>query len=225
MPSRIVISAKIEDARGEVAKSNFESLGLRGKIRSVRIADSYLLDGPYSLSELKKIGSALANPLIEDYKISDTQLKKKFDWLIEVGFLPGVTDNIGTTALETTSDLLRKKTNSSHIYSSKVYFITGKLTPEEVKLVAYSLHNPLIQLVNIKNYRQFVREHGLGRRVPKVELKPKKLVTTINLNVPDNELEAIGKLGIANADGSRRGPLTLSLAYMKAIQAHFAKIG
>jgi phosphoribosylformylglycinamidine synthase len=41
----------------------------------------------------------------------------------------------------------------------------------------------------------------------------------------DEDLAVIGKKGIANADGSRRGPLALDLAYMNAIQSYFASKG
>ena len=61
--------------------------------------------------------------------------------------------------------------------------------------------------------------------VPKVKLSARKNVTLVNLDVPDDELIKIGQSGIANPDGTRRGPLALDLTYMKTIQQYFKKRG
>ncbi|MEK7856150.1 MAG: AIR synthase related protein, partial [Acidobacteriota bacterium] len=45
------------------------------------------------------------------------------------------------------------------------------------------------------------------------------------LGASDEMLAIIGKKGIANTDGTRRGPLALDLTYMKAIQSHFKAKG
>ena len=46
----------------------------------------------------------------------------------------------------------------------------------------------------------------------------------VSLDVPDEELIKIGKEGIMDENGVRRGPLALSLSYMKVIQTYFAKL-
>ncbi|MBI4363530.1 MAG: phosphoribosylformylglycinamidine synthase [Candidatus Doudnabacteria bacterium] len=225
MPTRIDIKTLISDARGKVAQKNFENLGLKGKIKSVTIVDSYLVDKRMKLTDYKKAASVLTNPQVEHFHINTTNPPHKFDWVIEIGYLPGVTDNIGHTAKETIEDLLKKKfKRDEHVYASQLFFITGKLNEEEVKKIASSLYNPLIQRAEVKSYRQFVKNKGMGRKIPKVVLKPKKLVTQVNLDVNNEELAKIGKQGIANADGTRRGPLALDLFYMKAIQKHFEKL-
>ncbi|OGE88923.1 MAG: phosphoribosylformylglycinamidine synthase [Candidatus Doudnabacteria bacterium RIFCSPHIGHO2_01_FULL_50_67] len=223
MATRLDIKFKVPDTRGWVKQANFENLGLKGKIKRVLVVDSYMVDAALTAAQTRQIGQSLANPLTEEITINASKPQGRFDWVIEIGFLPGVTDNVGATAAEAASDLLGKKFKASEsIYSSQLFFITGKLTEDEVDKIAGSLHNPLIQRAQIKNYRQFVRDRGLGRVVPKVALRPGKLVRQVNLNVPDEELVKIGKQGIANPDGSRRGPLALSLPYMKAIQKQFA---
>src|SRR4051812_1902636 len=120
MPSRIVIKYKIPDARGLVAQKHFASLGFRNQIKSVAIADSYFIDSRFGASELEKIGTAFTNPLIEDFSINTINPPKVFDWAIEIGFLPGVTDNVGFTAQETIADLLKKKFQEQEkVYSSQ----------------------------------------------------------------------------------------------------------
>ena len=47
----------------------------------------------------------------------------------------------------------------------------------------------------------------------------------VDLDVSDEDLEKIGNEGIRDADGSTRGPLGMSLLYMKAVQEYFAKEG
>ena len=63
----------------------------------------------------------------------------------------------------------------------------------------------------------------MGKVVPKVKLK-ESTVDEINLNISDEELIIMGKQGIKNQDGTRRGPLALDLDYMKAIKDYFNKL-
>lgn len=79
----------------------------------------YTIDEKISARELARCAKLLTNPLIEEFSY-----KLKAKSYIEIGFLPGVTDNVGTTATE----MLGHKT-----YSSTIYF---KSPPP---------HNPLIQ--------------------------------------------------------------------------------
>ena len=86
MASRIDIISKLDDSR----------------------ATSYAIDKKLSAKELKRCEALLCNPLIE--KVSGLKFKSlKFT---EIGFLPGVTDNVGHTATE----MLGHKTYSSQIY-------------------------------------------------------------------------------------------------------------
>ena len=60
--------------------------------------------------------------------------------------------------------------------------------------------------------------------LPKVVLDNQGAVADdVDLQVSDEDLITIGQHGIENADGSRRGPLGMSLLYMKAVQDYFEK--
>ncbi len=148
-----------------------------------------------------------------------------FDFAIEIGFLPGVTDNVGNTTKQSAQDHLKIKfSDDEGIYSSQVIFITGKLSLDEVTEIVNSFINPLIQRVSIKSAGQYQKDSGMDFYVPKVKLVPAKAgihTDYVDLNVPDEELKKIGKLGIKNEDGSRRGPLALDLDYLKTIQTYF----
>lgn len=225
MKTRIEIKYKIADTRAEVKKRQFESLGLKQKIRSLEIRNIYTIDADLAREEIKKATIILANPLIEEAIIDAKQILTKYDWVIEIGFLPGVTDNIANTTRETIEDLLKKKfKKDENVYSSVMYIIEGKLSEVDIKKIAESLFNPLIERASIKTLGDIERD-GMEIVVSKVELKNINKISEVDLNIPDEELEILGKQGIKNFDGSRNGPLALDLNYLKTIKKYFEKIG
>ena len=57
--------------------------------------------------------------------------------------------------------------------------------------------------------------------LPKVKLIEEPKVSFVDLNISDEELIDLGKKGIKNEDGSRRGPLALDLDSIKVIKNYF----
>ncbi|HSW48481.1 MAG TPA: AIR synthase-related protein [Candidatus Saccharimonadales bacterium] len=229
MTTRIGIQAKDFDARAFVRLKKLNDLGFKN-ITGIWIIDTYTVDKSFADKELNIIASQLAIPVTQDFIFStiknNVSSKKKFSYAIEIGFLPGVTDNIAHTAKEIIEDKLKTKFDANEgIYSSQVTFLTGNIIKSEAEKIALSLHNPLIQRSHIKSYEAFIKDGGMDIIVPKVKLTKLPEVTEVNLDVSDQELEKIGKAGIANQDGTRRGPLALDLEFMKAIQKYFKKIG
>ena len=140
---------------------------------------------------------------------------------IEIGFRAGVTDNVGHTAKQTIEDCLgRKFLDKENVYSSTFYFFQGQMWDTDIARVAGELHNPLIQ--RFLPYEPGT-ENFLPVYVPRVELHERTAIDEVDLTVDDAELVRIGKEGIANRDGMRRGPLALSLKQMKVIRDYFAK--
>ncbi len=191
-------------------------------------ADSYLIDSKFSEKELVKLAEALTNPILENYYINEyPELGKLarpvggFSHAIEIGFLPGVTDNVGHTVKEIATDLLHlKKNDHFEVYTSKIFFVSGGL--KETQELALTLYNPLIERANIVKTKNGKFE--FINIIPKVILKKKIPVINISLEVSDEELTKIGTEGILGEDGKRRGPLALDLASMLAIKAYFAKL-
>lgn len=187
----------------------------------VRVVDVYTSEHKAAAGSTFK--SALANPVVQTVD----SLPQDFDWALEIGFLPGVTDNIGHTAEE----LLRLSANdhdggSTACYSARLYLIKGKVTREAIEALAGDLSNRLIQRATIKSRDEFIRDGGMGAVVPKVMLDNKGVVAdAVELEINDKELETLGKQGIKNEDGSRRGPLGLSLLYLQAIRDYFRSEG
>jgi phosphoribosylformylglycinamidine synthase len=232
-PIRIYVKYKVPDTRAEVKRRYFESLGL--KIKSVELADLYLVDADIPVSMRRKIANLFENETAEQATVNTPpELTAKFDWAIEVGFLPGVTDNVGTTAREAIEDFLKKKFKPGEgVYFSQIFFVSGagavKLSRTEAERLAENLYNPLIQRANIKSFEEFKKEKGMGSEAPVVRLaglaqNRKKGIPEVDLNVSDEELLKIGKEGIKNNEGGRNGPLALDLQSMYAIRDYFRTV-
>jgi len=220
---RLEIYPTVKDMRAEVRKKTFEML-LNAPISNLTIADVYTIEGERTEEQLVSIKELLVNPVSQKsrwiYKsFLETIETPQFDWVIEVGYLPGVTDNTAHTAAELINDL--PGSQESAVYSSQMTFIYGEISDEAIQILADSLFNPLIQRVIIKSFNQYQTDQGIELVVPRVKLEPQSEVTQINLNISDAALIQLGKQGIANSDGSRRGPLALDLAYLQAIKEYF----
>ncbi|HZJ18557.1 MAG TPA: AIR synthase-related protein, partial [Patescibacteria group bacterium] len=224
MITRIEVVSKTSDAKAKNKKGKIESTGFKGKIKNIFLCDVYTVDKKISKIDIEKIASSLHNPVSQSIYIN-TLLPFKFNWALEIGFLPGITDNVANTAKEIIEDLLKIKfKKNENAYTSQLILIDAKLNRKEIDAIALSLINPLIQRFHVKSFNAFKKDSGMDRLVPKVNLINKIKVKNVNLDISDEELIKIGKMGIEDKDGSRRGPLALSLEYMKAIQAYFSKI-
>ena len=179
----------------------------------------------FTRDELNEIGARLSNPVVQDFVV-DIATSAFFDYAIEVGFLPGVTDNVGTTARQTVEDYLKVKFSlGDAVYSSQLYFVRGHLPPETIARLGDTLANPLVNRVIIKT-RQEYGDKGMDRVVPRVQLHEMQGVGLVDLEIPDEDLVRLGKEGIIDPEtGGRRGPLALDLAQLHAIRNYFDEIG
>jgi len=220
---RIEVSSKIPDTRALTFKKNLHSFGFK-RIKNIYIVDVYTIDKFLKKNDLEKIASVLSNPITQSTLINKPTIPRQFTHALEIGFLPGVTDNVAATAKETIEDFLKIKFKLKEgVYSSQIIFLDGKLTKKDIAKIVDSLINPLIQRVAIKTKAQYKKDLGMDKIVPLVKLKEKLKVNKVNLNVSDQKLIALGKLGIENKDGTRQGPLALDLTYLKAIKNYFNK--
>lgn len=219
MAARISVVSTVEDAR---AKSFLRTLHARfptSGLTDVSVASIYTIDAQLSPAETKKVAERLTHPVMEKYAIGVVPIPKGYAYAIEIGFLPGVTDNVGHTAKETVEDTLgRKLGDQNHVYTSSVLFLSGEISKDEAETFAGELYNPLIERASI-----FAKGAKIPVVVPQVKLHERATADEVNLEVSDDELGKIGKAGIANSDGTRRGPLALSLRAMLVIRDHFRK--
>jgi phosphoribosylformylglycinamidine synthase II len=200
MANRIEIGFKrgIRDALGEkIRKRIIEDL--RIPVDSVRTIEVYTLDGPLAPEELEGAARGpLSDPVIQEAAI-DRGIARDFDWLIEVGFRPGVTDNVGKTAGEAISLLTGKPVR---VYTSRQYLIRGigdgcapgAITRTDAERIASELlANDLIQRYDIMNGKTWNPTAGIKPYVPRVLGEDRPHTEEITLDVSDAELIRISQ--------------------------------
>ncbi len=210
---RIYVKYTIPDSRANVKKNQFGALGLKNKLDAVHLAECYTIDARLNQKQIQAAKNLLANPLAQS---ADTALKapRNFNYAVEIGYLPGVTDNIGNTAKETLSDGAKVKfKQEENVYSSQVYFISFDKNPHpnplpkgegglqlDINKITNSLYNPLIQNASVKSREKFIKDGGMDVVAPKVKLTASNKVSLVDLNVSDEELIKLGKLGIPESN-------------------------
>ncbi len=201
----------VRDALGEkVRRRVAEHLGIQ--LSRVRTIEVFTLEGEISEQEAQRIGELLfTDPVTQSCSLNQP-LAQGFDWLVEVGFLPGVTDNVGKTAKETVETFLGKSLGSpSGVYTSRQYLMEGRLTREQVEQIATGLlANTLIQRFQIRGKEEWLRGERIQPRVPRVTQLSQAQVEEIDLEIPEQELMEL----------SQRRVLVLDAKEMKAIQSH-----
>jgi len=211
MPHRIEVSLKATcpDPVGRRTKSRIAS-DLGFNLIDVRVADAFIIDRDLSPSDLKFLVQELfRDPVIQEASI-DRPLGIPFDWLVEVGFRPGVTDNVARTAREALERTLRIRLRPGEgVYTRKLYFIKGNISKQEADTIARDLlANDLIQTRTVfapKDDREPIV-------IPRVSTRADVTVRGIDLNVDEKTLLQI----------SREGILALNLEEMEAIRNYFS---
>lgn len=224
MISRIYVAQKAKDSREALYKASFNKLDIGGKVSDVALADVYTINADISNEILDKVAYAFTNQTIEISSINTLPPVGDFSFICEIGYLPGVTDNVGHTAKEQIEDITKYKWKVGEaVYTSRIFFISGNLSAKDLETIAFSLHNPLIERFTIIKKSE-IKDNKIITNIPKVKLSNKVDVINVSLNVSDEELIKIGKEGILDIDGTRRGPLALDLESMKVIKDYFAKL-
>ena len=210
MERRIEVGFKkgIKDAAGDNTRKRIVE-DLRINVENVRTLEVYTIDADISIEQLKVLGEELfADPVIQDY--SWKPLAEDFSWLIEVGFKPGVTDNVGATAKKASEDIL--KTAIKGVYFSRQYLIKGKITKEDAEKIAGGLlANTLIERWVIINSKDWDKEKGVQLPLPIVKGKHKPIVLDLDLNISDKKLKEL----------STRRLLALNHGEMISLQQYF----
>ena len=204
----------IRDAMGEKVRNRTnEDLNL--PVKSVKTIDVYTLDADLSEEQLNFLGENLfSNSVTQEFSI-DRSLAKDFDWLVEIGFKQGVTDNVGKTSKEAIKDVLKIELGQDKaVYTSKQFLISGeKLTKEDLDKIAKDLlAKELIQRWFISDCRSF-NEKEWSPPIPKVEIPHQPAINFIDLNAADEELLKI----------SQDRKLALNLQEMQTIKEYFKR--
>ncbi|MDD1699117.1 MAG: AIR synthase related protein, partial [Methanoregula sp.] len=214
------------DPRLGTRTARIRSLGF--PVDSLQLIDVYTIatrSRDFTPDELVQIGGLLINPVVQKYTV-DKATVAMFDYAIEIGFLPGVTDNAGTTARQTIEDYFSMKfCEGEAVYTSQLFLVCGNPGAAALQKLASTLANPLVNRVMIKT-RQEYGSKGMDPCVPLVCLHELPTAETVDLDLDDAELMTLGKEGIIDPmTGQRRGPLALDLAQLITIRDYFSKNG
>ena len=201
MPGRIEIGTKegIKDVAG--AKTAEKIRKEIGEDIEVAFSDVYNFDGEISKEDLEILGKEVfADSISQNYS---TEPLHKGSWRIEIGFVPGVTDNVGKTAREA----VKEKTGKDYeIYYSRLYSIDGRLDGEKIKKIIEMLHNPLVEKARV-----FKPDDMPDSYLPKVSFQHEPNVEKISLHMSNARFEEFAKQKL----------LALSSDEFKAIKKQF----
>ncbi len=214
MPHRIEVTALSDrfDTVGSGIRAAIEKM-LGKRLESVRTRRIYAIDANLSLDELSLVKKELfVDPVIE----TASHAENKFDWLVEIGYKAGVTDNVGKTSKSAVEGLIKRKLGADEgVYTSVVYLLRGgDIAKEDVeKASRFCLGaNSLINMITIMSHADV--EKGLYKtQMPVISGKSSASVMEYDLDASDEELMRL----------SRENVWSLSLEEMKAIRDYFAK--
>jgi phosphoribosylformylglycinamidine synthase II len=192
MASRLEIRLKkdLADAEGAgIQRKAREYFGF--EVQNIRVIRILTIDGDLEQDQLERIRTEIfTNPVTEESSYSP--IASSFDWLIWVGFRPGVRDTAGSTAAEAIEDLLEIQFGVDQaVYTSKLYEIKAEASELQVARIARELlANELIEEWRIYSKSDWDRNEGIGLLVPKVILDHKPRISTISIK-SNEELKRI----------------------------------
>jgi phosphoribosylformylglycinamidine synthase len=172
----------------------------------------YKIDAELSPGEVETCMQGITDPIIQEADIGKLT-RSGYDWSITVGFLPGVTDNVGQTAKTTVEDLLgRKLAAEEKVYTETRYlFEAPELSRAEAERIATEcLANTLIETIRIQSISEF-EESPPDLSVPLVKGVAEATVSTVDLSGDDETLMRI----------SNEKVLSLNLEEMHTIRNYF----
>lgn len=217
MLCRVLVGLKenVRDVLGERIARKIAG-ELRLDVDGVRIVNVYTLEGlDQAQVDLALERAALHDPVL--HEVSLEPLARDFDWIIEVGFRPGVTDNEGRTARETLGVVLgldKAALESVKVYTAKQYLVTANIAEDDIRHISKDLlANELIQRYEYKSADTWAVDPGFEARAARVTGEASDEVAVIPLSsMADDEM----------MDFSRTNTLALSLREMHDIRAYYA---
>ncbi len=219
MLARIQVGLKLslKDSFGDNTAKRINS-DLQLPVERVRTIKVFTVEADLTEEQLHQAATGpFCDPVTQEWSLGPLALEwgLDFDWVIEVGFRPGVTDNEGHTSAQALELLIgRKLTRTEAVYTSVQYLISGKISREEAETIARKLlANELIQRFTVLDRAEFQAAGGIKPFAAKVVSDSIAHMAEINLHVADQELLRI----------SREGVLALTLDEMKLIRDYLAR--
>ena len=192
------------DAVSGGVKKDIADLGFGNKVKAVKTAQVYLLEGDIDEGDIKKIcDNLLIDPITQECSYQGSIFDEKAFKVVEVAYNAGVMDPVEESAKKAIADLGINGVRT--VKTAKKYLIKGNLSYADIHLIAEKiLYNKVIQHI-VKG------ESKIHPDVPAYEFK---LIEIDLLTASDKKLQNI----------SKEGQLFLNLDEMKAIKNYFKKL-
>jgi len=189
-----------------------DDLGIH--VSDARVFDVYTLRGDFTEYELERARVELFTDPVLQVSALNRHLATEWDAVVEVGFLPGVTDNVGKSALEGLRDLLGRDLGpDARVFKSTLYAFRGIDRDTADRVAGAALGNPLIEQWRTLDRDELLRSGGRPLlALPLVHIPAAATAETLSLNLDDAALMAL----------SRDRMLALDLREMRAIREHYA---
>ena len=118
-------------------EKSLASIFFRKSLTSLKIADVFNMSSNLSEDQFKRATFLLCNPISQQL-LHSKHTKKilegygQFKWVVEIRYLPGVTDNVGHTAEEIIKENLKNIKTSLSVGSAQLLFLN---TSEKLSLI------------------------------------------------------------------------------------------
>ncbi len=210
----VAIKPALPDAAGEaLCARTREDLNIA--VEGARVIDVFTLDAALTPEEVERVRCELFTDPIIQISATNQSLACDYDCVIEVGFLPGVTDNVGRTSLHGVQDTLgRALAPGEGVYKSTLYALKGVDKSVADRIAAELLANELIEQYVVKTAADMAELDGKPLlALPVVSQQSDIAVQDVSLDLNDTGLMAL----------SRDRMLALDLSEMRAIKEHYAR--
>ncbi len=205
---QIILKDSIKDVQGLTVQQEAQKfLHIdTGRVKSGKI---FSITYPLSDHKLRSFArDSLCDCIIHEVYIDDLYTSAELPAYILISKLPGVTDDEGVSAYKALCDYLNIPFHFGEqaIFTHDIYYFEKPLSENQLKTIAEELlGNPLVHRFEFGKFK------GKIHYIPEVHLETTPEVQSINIFVPDEELERISKERL----------LALDLVEMQAIQAYY----
>ena len=210
----IGLKPHITDVQGEaVAERMRKELNI--PVAGAKIVKVYLIQGlTQELVQTVVDRELLFDPVL--HQVSFSPLAEDFDWIIQVGFKPGVTDNEGRVAEESLKTGLGSDLQEEpNVYTAAQYLIQGNISRDDAEKIASEfLANQLIEQYKIKSADEWSEAPGFEDTPPRVTGMSTSEVETVPVT---------DKTGTELLTLSQDRVLALSLQELQCIKEHYQK--
>ena len=114
----MMVKPQWHDARGAAVLEKIRNF-FKKEVQDLRTRDVFTVSADITAEQADQIGHELSNPVLQNYLVGESALPEGVNYVVAVGFRPGVTDNVARTAREAIGDIIgRRLAAGEDAYSS-----------------------------------------------------------------------------------------------------------